>query len=243
MLIDSFGSCVSRDSIEFIHTAKVRNYCARQSIVSAVSNKPHSGTIQALSIREGTHNFHRRCIEHDFSKVSLDLLNQTENVDTPLVVDLIEERMPLAVTKCGELVTYSQAAREFSNINELVERRIPQFSQEYVDLFEKSVNVFADRLKDRIVVIHKAFYAKGDWEFTKANEVLEYFYKKMILAFGNSIAVEVEEEFRISEANHKWGIAPYHYVDAYYMRFVDLMSHCFSGELSVREGFTLRKKS
>jgi hypothetical protein len=237
-----FGSCVSRDAVEFAQGVRVGKYCARQSVVSAVSNHPARETLDALQFKEGTHPFHRRIVEDDFRKTSLREL-AAQDPAAVVVLDLIEERVPLGVTHCGALVTYSKAASGFSNARTLIQRLIPAYSDEHRDLFRKAIPVFAERIGPRPVVIHRALYAPGDWDFERANRVLGEFYGLAAKHLKSATVIEVDPQRRVSSASHKWGLAPYHYIDAYYRSFVEQFSASMGASVAVKQGFTMQRSA
>lgn len=240
--INIWGSCVSRDAVEFASGAKMGMYCARQSVVSSVATPVSQETFQALEFKEGTHPFHRRLVEEDFLKTSLTQLCE-RHPNGALIFDLIEERVPIGVTKCGTYVTFSQAASGFSNARSLISRMIQPYSDEHVELFATAINDFAGRLANRTVVIHKALYAEGDWEFETANRVLSDFYDMAVKSLNSSVVIEVVDGLRASSSSHKWGVAPYHYVDDYYQDFVEQFAERTGLPVSVKPEFTLQKAS
>lgn len=240
--INIWGSCVSRDAVEFASGVAMGMYCARQSIVSSVAGPVSQETFKALEFKDGTHPFHRRLIEEDFLKTSLSQLCE-RHTNGALIFDLIEERVPIGLTRCGTYVTFSQAASGFSNARSLISRMIRPYSDEHVDLFGKAINHFAARLSDRTVIIHKALYAEGDWEFENANRILCEFYDMVIKSLTSSIVIEVEKDLQVSSPNHKWGVAPYHYVDGYYQDFVEKFATRTGLPVSVKPSFTLQKAS
>lgn len=240
--INIWGSCVSRDSVEFARGAAMGMYCARQSIVSAVAEPVSEPTLAALEFKETTHPFHRRLVEEDFRKTSLDQLC-TRQPDGVIILDLIEERVALGITRCGTCVTFSQAASGFSNARVLIDRMIPAYSEEHVDLFGKAIGEFAARLANRTVVVHRALYAEGDWEFENANRVLNQFYDMAIASLDSPLVIDVDRQLRASSRTHKWGFAPYHYVDGYYEDFVGKLAVGTGLPVSVKPGFTLQKSN
>jgi hypothetical protein len=235
-----FGSCVSRDAVEFAHGARVGKYSARQSVVSAASERPSQETLDAFQLKEGTNPFLRRSVEADFCKTSLREL-AAQDPAAVVVLDLIEERVPLGVTHCGALVTYSQAASGFSNARTLIQRLIPAYSDEHRELFAKAIPVFAERIGPRPVIIHRALYAAGNWNFERANRVLGEFYDLIATHLKSATVIEVDPQHRVSSASHKWGFAPYHYVDAYYRSFVEQFSASTGINVAVKQGFTMQK--
>lgn len=240
--INIWGSCVSRDAVEFASGAKMGMYCARQSVVSSVATPVSHETLQGLEFKEDTHPFHRRLVEEDFLKTSLPQLCDKHPNGT-LILDLIEERVPIGVTKCGTYVTFSQAASGFSNARSLISRMVQPYSEEHVELFAAAIKNFGSRLANRTVVIHKALYAKGDWEFEAANRTLSNFYDMALKSLNSWIVIEVTDGLRVSSPNHKWGVAPYHYVDKYYQDFVEQFAERTGLPVSVKPEFTLQKSS
>lgn len=215
-------------------------YCARQSIVSSVAKPVSQETIAALEFKEGTHPFHRRLVEEDFLKTSLDQLSK-KNPNGFVILDLIEERVALGVTRCGTYVTFSQAASGFSNARSLITRLIQPYSDEHVELFRQAIGSFAPWLGSRTVIIHKAFYAEGNWEFAHANRVLGKMYEMVIRSLSSSRIIEVGQGLRVSCPSHKWGLAPYHYIDGYYQDFVEQFAARTGLPVSVKPAFTLQK--
>lgn len=238
--INIWGSCVSRDAVEFVDGAKMGTYCARQSIISSVAPPVAPETFRALEFKDGTHPFHKRIVEEDFLKTSIEQL-QEKHPDTTLILDLIEERTPIGVTKCGTHVTFSQAASGFSNARSLITRLIQPYSEEYVDLFTEAARKFSEKFDHRTIVIHKALYAEGNWEFENANRILSNFYDAIISNLNSTIIIEIAKELRSSNPNHKWGAAPYHYIDGYYQDFVSQLSMKTCLPISPKPYFTLQK--
>jgi hypothetical protein len=239
--INIFGSCVSRDSVEFARGLTVGLYAARQSVVSAVAAPVARATLDALTFSDGTHEFHRRCVLDDFRKTTL---NQIEAFppDEILVVDFIEERVALGVTAPGTFVTYSQAASSFSNARSLLTRLIEPYSDDHVALFADSIGDFARRLQGRPVVLHRAFYAEGpSWDHAHANRVLGEFYDRFQACIDPVAVIEMPRELRVFSPVHKWGPAPYHYIDDYYRHFVAQWAAALDPSVSLKESFTLQK--
>ena len=240
--INIWGSCVTRDAVEFGHGVSIGIYCARQSVVSSVAEPVSDATFQKLTFKEGANPFHRRVVEENFLKTSLIPLCE-KHPHGALILDLIGEKAPIGITYCGTQVTFSQAASKFSNAESLIIRKIPSFSDEHVELFGNAIKKLAVKLSDRPVVIHKAFYAEGKWEFKHANQVLRTYYDMAISSLHVTSVIEVEQCLRASSPQHKWGLAPYHYVDGYYQDFIEKLATGTGMPLSVKPGFTMQKNS
>lgn len=87
-----FGSCVTRDALEFSNNLVVQTYIARQSLVSAFSKIPCVKTLSALKIDSDAHEFYQRNIFNDLHKESKNIIIRSENIDF-WIIDLIEERI------------------------------------------------------------------------------------------------------------------------------------------------------
>lgn len=88
MNIAIYGSCVSRDTCEFIAGSSVVTYVARQSVTSLI--RPHQTS--ELNIATLDSPFQRRMVSSDLAGSGVDrILNGDEPIDVVLV-DLIDER-------------------------------------------------------------------------------------------------------------------------------------------------------
>ncbi|MFC9441872.1 MULTISPECIES: DUF6270 domain-containing protein [unclassified Brevibacterium] len=103
MNIAIFGSCVSRDTAEFVNESNVNVYVARQSVVSL--DAPH-GT--ADSIVQGLNSeFQRRMVEGDLNGDGLErLLGCATGIDA-LLIDLVDERRGFWMWPDGSSMTNS----------------------------------------------------------------------------------------------------------------------------------------
>lgn len=225
-----FGSCVSRDAVSFTNDMMVRKYFARQSLVSATSQPLSKNLINEIKFKDNTHEFYKRVIMEDVLKTTLKQLEEIPG-DEIVIIDYIEERMPLGITKCGSIISLSQAALKFSNVADLCVDRVQPYSNEYIKLFIEKLNNFTSALAGTCVIVHKALYAPGVWSSEKENETLSRFYDLTVKALDRPLVVEVPQEIRISSQQHKWGSAPYHYIDEYYADFVKKISNALGKHL------------
>lgn len=238
--VDVWGSCVSRDSLEFSDSIKIGKYCARSSIISAVAPPAAMDTINKLELKKDIRPFHRRVIDEDLHKTALQALDG-KNI---LIVDFMEERVPVGLTLCGTYITYSRVLNKYSsNGKQLLQRMIQPYSDEHIELFLEAIDRFAQKIGDKHVFIHKALYAKTNREFKKENEILSLYYEKAAQAFSKSTVIEVDAAFRISNPGHRWGAAPYHYIDEYYRQFLKELSQKSGMRISYKKNFSLQKES
>lgn len=230
------GSCVSRDAIEFIDNIECPMYIARSSLVSIFSKAPIEEEIKKLEIQSEIHRFHRDCIVDDIFKNSITKIANSDN--EYIIIDLIEERVPLGIFESGSIVTLSQASRLYSNLESLVSKKILPFTEEYMNLFIQMIDQI-DILNNSKIIIHKALYAES-MERNNENEKLNFMYEVLHQNLKKSIMIEPDS--RYVNATHKWGVAPYHYIDEYYKSFVSKLSLAINQPISLKNLHTLNKE-
>ncbi len=234
------GSCVSRDTIEFGENLEVVLYCARQSVASLAAPRLRDDVLSQLVFKEGTGSFHQRSIEQDVTKSALIRLEKLPS-DIPILIDLIEERVPLGRSPCGSLVTLSETATKYSNLMDLVVEVIEPWSAQHLMLFEAALPVVARALNGRQVVIHRAFYAEDKRSFSKINSALAQLYDRLAAALPWAQVIEPPETLRLGENEHSWGPGPYHYVDVYYQAALTQTLCSLGWPVVLRPGFSRRK--
>jgi hypothetical protein len=233
------GSCVSRDTASFSAEMEVQLYCARQSIASIVTSRVSNDLFDKLVLDKNISSFHQRCIEEDLTKSTLIKIARLPE-GMPVLIDLIEERVPLGRTACGSIVTLSETAALFSNLETLVTETIKPWSGKHLKLFAKALPRLATALEHRPVLIHRAFYAEDQRMFPRINDTLAHMYDLLSSALPNARQIEVAAELRKGEVHHKWGPGPYHYIDAYYKAALAEAGRKLQLSLSCRPDFSLR---
>lgn len=103
MKIAIFGSCVSRDSMEFMPEAEVVVYVARHSVTSL--NFPH-GT-DGIDLRDLSSAFQERMVIGDLSGVGLErIVKGSKDLDA-ILLDLVDERRGFWLFPDGSTMTNS----------------------------------------------------------------------------------------------------------------------------------------
>lgn len=123
--VSIFGSCVSRDLLEYdaAHNVKLDLYFARQSIISAVSAKVPIN-FEEINLQS---NFQKRQIYYDFNKTAFQM--RQEKMSDFLFLDLVDERFSLVkignsyVTKSSTMLESGVVAEGVSTVDK----------EEYVD--------------------------------------------------------------------------------------------------------------
>ncbi len=233
--ISIFGSCVSRDVLEYDNEKKFNlgQYVARQSIISAVS-APLKQENLVLSLDS---NFQKRMVEMDLLKTSFNFLKS--NPSDYLIIDLIDERFPLVCFNGSYFTASNEGINGYSLFNSL-----KKLYKEIKDggLYIESNNVdgcidtFCKKLNeiytDDRIIIHRAllvdYYTDRNdkiVEFKKniiknnrqINNLLNYMYDALIAKLPGAAVIDEMAEITGDET-HKWGLAPMHYQGNYYLK-------------------------
>ncbi|WP_058234944.1 DUF6270 domain-containing protein [Devriesea agamarum] len=247
-----YGSCVSRDALEFVTTddVSVDHYIARQSLLSAFG-----GPVEIDVDTSGlTSPFQRRMVEGDIAGSAAVVLRERTPECDVLLWDLMDERDGVYETPGGGRITNSVELRSTDFVARWKETcRLTRFgSRRYMRLFDDALRSFADLLDDigcreRSLLI-AAPLATSPLAGVHADADALSKIKGQQEAFGSpmqELAERVQEEglpvlFVPDEVcsfdpQHKWGLASYHYSADFY-RFV-------VGELERRLGVGLRSVS
>lgn len=146
MNIGIYGSCVSRDTAEFIAKSNVLVYVARQSVVSLVF--PHGDETMNLSNLKSP--FQKKMVRGDLlGDGALRLVKQAEEIDIVLV-DLVDERRGFWRFPDGSTLTNSIEV-ELSGVTEKAEKdgaKLVRFgTDEHFHYWKRCYNSFVDKLE------------------------------------------------------------------------------------------------
>lgn len=215
------GSCVTRDAADVGRDPLPRplRYFSRTRIQSIVSTpSPVDG--DSLPLKSG---FQRRVIVEDHRK---DAARRLPQVDHPVLIDLIDERARLLHTGSGLV-----AGSSYFDRSGLADRPGTVVVAEDEALaadgpFAAAADRFAALLPPQPVVVHRAFWAVRDTDgrdleeradAERANAWLARAYHLLEAAIGTRVrTVEPSAALRIADPGHRWGLAPFHYIPAYY---------------------------
>jgi hypothetical protein len=220
MKFQIYGSCVTRDIFSIMNADDfVVDYRARCSIHSYTAPALREKDLPDLSSM--TSKFQERMVRMDFTKHIL-----KNDSSTPIIVDFIDERFN--VLSVGEsLVT---ASNEFNKIAAADPRFKVAFRRDEGEetRFREACAKFAAIHLGVPIILHISRYAthRRDGndsslldEQTKINRMnsnLEMYERIFCEEVPVIFKLEVAKEFRLADVNHKWGLAPFHYVQAYY---------------------------
>lgn len=226
-----WGSCVSRDTLEFFApgTVNLRRYIARQSLLSA--NKPVQNP-ETLTL-DFPSRFQRAMYRDDLVGNAIDrIAAKAKQSDNPLLVmDLLDERGGILEAPDGGILTSEPDAVRHG----VLEATGPDWKRH---LFS-SLSYFV-KLAEALPVIQKQLTDAGIWDRTyllparwaevdDAKAATQTLLFKSV-ATANNHFQDVYELFAeagwkfvpldnvdpVAKVDHKWGPAPYHYTDDYY---------------------------
>lgn len=231
--VDIFGSCVSRDLLEVNKEKnfKLGTYVARESIISALSI-PVEYDKNDIKLSSP---FQTRMLEMDLKKECLSALEMQHS--QYLIIDLIDERFDLG--KVAD--SYFTISGEFieSKVLDSVKYDVIKKTEGFEKYLDKSIEAYVEEFCDRIlkiyepqnIILHKAFmvdyYVNSDKKTKKfsfsylnynkrVNKVLTRMYECIEQCIPQAIIIDLCEEYCADEA-HKWGLAPKHYQQEYYI--------------------------
>lgn len=222
-----FGSCVSRDIFNYVKDEiELDDYFARSSFASAFSPSDvkdiYTDKIQSV--------FQRRMVASDLKKTFEKYL-KSARIDI-LLIDFIDERFSIFKFDDGGVCTLSSELNSsgFDPERELG-RLIPSGCDEFYDLWEKGwvrfLNVIdsiscRDKIRINRVLWAKSTSTGRDFPthskqyILAANQFLQRLYTRIENDLQPWQFIEVSPGHCIAAENHRWGLSPFHYVDAYY---------------------------
>lgn len=240
-----WGSCVSRDIFPFDEEKiyKVGIYIARNSIVSALS-QPMEIKSEDIKLES---NFQKIQVYNDLVKTSF--VNLKNNISDYLIVDFIDERFELALTKQGiytlstEMIS-ANILGDYKTINR--KRKIDRNGDIFYCVDSKELTDYIDDFCDEIssiygmdkIIIHKAFFSKFYKDkdgkirrfgknyqkyISETNDLLTFMYNRTIFNFPQAKVIDLKDKY-IALEMHKWGLSPMHYQDDYYKEVLKLLS-------------------
>lgn len=237
--INIHGSCVSRDIFRYMldDEIEIKNYMARQSILSVIS-EPYKCNIDEIGLDS---KFQSNLVFYDLNKLLFEKLRK--NKSDILIIDCIDERFNLI--KCNEsLSTYSNELRN-SKIIETMDFKMIKRTEIKDEIIEKSINKYLDEIlkiyNKENIIIHEAYFLdkykdnqgqiisfnpKITAENELYNKILYKYNQYLISKMPKAHHINISKQYFAYE-NHRWGIAPYHYEDAYYKDVLNIMNSIY----------------
>lgn len=226
------GSCVSRDILNFATKDEVvlAEYFARSSIAS-IASTPYE--LDEAGYARIASDFQRRMVRYDLEKNFLHEVAGARGFDL-ILIDLIDERFDLFEVAPGAVVTVSSeflATGAVRPEDRAGERWIKSGSERHRALWkagiERLFSILAENdIVDRVVV-NKVFWAdrmedgapfpgQEAEQRQAANDLLAWMYQELDRRVPALGWLTFEDAMLTGSSNHRWGVAPFHYPDAYY---------------------------
>jgi hypothetical protein len=220
-----YGSCVSADAIYHRDEFELVEYIARSSLASQVSG----GTIVQDVIESVPSEFQKKMILGDMTKSVWKLL-ESDGFDL-LLIDFIDERFDVARLPDASLLTLSS---EF-----MLGAQKAQFPLQHATIFdagsEEKWSLWRqgwDKLHLKMkssnrlnnLIVNRVFYAARDAlgqpvegaPFDRQNSELSRFYRYIEETSPGVRFLDYPQDMFLSDSNHKWGKAPFHYCSQFY---------------------------
>jgi hypothetical protein len=234
------GSCVTRDAFEVrAHEHELPGYFARSSLVSQIA-PPIEFTEESLG-EAGSKGWLRRSLTSDFGK---NLIEQIEEIAPDgVIIDLIDERLPLMEID-GTLVTLSPYQTATPRLEPFVKdgRRIVVTDPWRDAEFRRAAKIVMHRLTEIVpperILLHRAPYSlktnsrKQKFKLEekiasrRMNSILDAWYD-VIAEESGCAQFSPKRRLRVADVGHKWGLSPFHYVDAYYQALLAEVDRVF----------------
>lgn len=228
------GSCVTRDAFELAgHGYTIVDYVARSSFACSMLGEPFPFGMAALDKQgEVKSNWQRRMVEIDLSRGLRSRLQKVPNpADTLLVVDFIDERFNLYSLR-GALATGSVELQRTG-----IEDNIPGITciragtDQHFALWRDGFRAFVARARalGMTPIVNRARWASASQDGTPFREPADYIaasnrYLDRLYAAADALGVrsiDYADTAFVATSDHKWGLAPFHYTQEVYARFLD----------------------
>lgn len=226
-----FGSCVSRDAVEFFPAGHVNlvGYYARSSFASLVS----APNVNTDIIRNIPSKFQARVVKADMDKSFWHFLSSA--VFDVLLVDLIDERFHIDVFADGSVHTVSADYIRALKGLDLSAKRINRHADKKFNLwklgFDKLISFLQDSKQLEKLKVNKVYWSalcdegkllvNYDKQFIDdANRFLNRMYSYIENRLGADVFIQHNENCFVADSKHKWGIEPFHYTSPLYLNVV-----------------------
>lgn len=231
--ISIFGSCVSRDTLEFADPGafKLRRYIARQSLVSAFDTHGRWN----LDLEDVASDFQRRMANWDLDSEFARLLPTIAEDSDTLLMDLTDERLGFYEMPNGSVITRTvdligagiddQLQREGRHVRFGTLEHFRRWRAALGE-FRQTLDRLGIRNNVRLLAVPWATHDRGgeridyhgELSIGRANRVY-WWYLREARKVVPTITVSRDVSVRGSH-EHRWGLAPFHYDDSVYENLV-----------------------
>ncbi|MDP2597671.1 DUF6270 domain-containing protein [Alteromonas stellipolaris] len=218
------GSCVTRDALEITTDFKLIDYTARTSLASLATKSRKDSKL----LNNVKSTFQKRMVERDMTKRFWLSLEKSQN--DIIVIDLIDDRFNLKLFDDDSSHTVSSEYKTAMDSQCQNGRIVKSSSGEFKSLWEtglRRLKRHCDELKLDKVFVNCVFYQPtgnhsidSSTNIAEKNQYLREAYLKLEDAFGRQAMIEYPEGIIKADADHKWGLAPFHFTTETYKFFL-----------------------
>lgn len=220
-----YGGCVTRDTYEHLVGHTLLEYVARQSLISA-----NSPATKMLGAGELASPFQSRSLNGDVDSVLFSKVRSRSSEVDLVLVDLLSERLGVFALPDKTYITHSVELKKSGRLGDLRPPLVKFGTDKHFHLWRRGMLKFARVLESR-GLLGKTLVFDTPWaEFTDSGEEVPLFrnisaveagllyvrYYSFIEELGIRV-VRLPVELAISTESHKWGVAPYHYIESAYL--------------------------
>lgn len=219
--VSIYGSCVLRDMFNARRTLlQLDAYFARTSWISA-TGVPVSRPDTPSKL---TSAFQQKNLERDFRST---VLPQLKGLNSDLLLlDLVDERSGVLSDGKGGYVTNLAELKHSGWKTHLKNFEAIAFGTDtHFDLFRNAARKLKHELNGTELIVFRVTFAEQDIDGRMIsasggknpkewNELYSRYYD-LLNELGFAV-IDVPERFCLSDPNHRWGVAPYHYIPEFY---------------------------
>lgn len=226
------GSCVSRDIFEFDHSGfALAGYLARTSMAGFGLAPVVDQELRACA--NGLQSaFQRNMALNDIDKSTLSKIKEADS--DFVLLDFVDERFNLA--RAGSSVFSLSGELERAGFTPGERDVFGPDSVAFEHLWLAGFERFVREVTPRKIFLNKAYWALGTDEagngFSKSwveknNTILDRLYRLVELNWSLP-TIEYPEELKVGDSQHRWGVAPYHYIPAAYEHAIGEIRRCLA---------------
>tara|TARA_B110000211_G_scaffold231327_1_gene292721 strand:- start:2163 stop:2873 length:711 start_codon:yes stop_codon:yes gene_type:complete len=227
------GSCVTRDIFSELGCDQfVGEYRARTSLHTFFEQPIGEDKMPDLQII--TSSFQRRMVEADFRKKDIEL----SDCDY-LIVDFIDDRFNIVEFENSKVTLSSELSKVIDQIGD-TELAFKRGSEEDFSHWKESCKKFSKHFSGAKTILHSSRFAthqlldgnlsENDEQsrIEKMNFLLEKYEQIFIEEVNPVWILKVSQQNIVSNVEHKWGVAPFHYILPYYQEALDKLKEFYA---------------
>ncbi|MCC9193846.1 DUF6270 domain-containing protein [Arthrobacter sp. zg-Y916] len=231
------GSCVSRDTTPYLGEGwEIVAYVARQGMISAANAPAHLSHESHL-----TSPFQQTCLMNDLQSSLFGAIAEHADETGIVVVDLVDERLGVFGLGEGAFATHTWELDESRLLHYLPEMP-PHFAfgtDEHFELWKPAALKVMQRFSNAglpVIVLAPEWAEESDGGKTDLiyRQLPVSEYNTQYSRYYDYLEVSGVEVFRLGQETvkaaegHRWGLAPFHYVDEVYEIMQNAIKEAFS---------------